>query len=472
MLGVQEHPERTLTATLVEALLPGKALLLLDNCEHLIDAVAHLAETLLVSCPALRIVATSREALRISGETAWMAPPLSLPDLSHLVGIDPSAIGGRAAVHRAGHRADADIRGDCHEYPGDCRICQRLEGIPLAIELAAARANVLSVEQIAGRLDDALRLLKSSSRAALPRHQTLRTAIDWSYSLLPEAERLVFRHLGVFAGGGTLEAVEAVCVDDATTADADEEMVDTLSRLADKSLIIVDLRGDEARYRLLETLRQYGQERLVETGEEEAARRRHQAWYLTLAERADAGLIGPQQAAWIDRMEREHDNVRAVLAWSLERSDGSLAAQIGARIWRFWLYRGYLSEGRRWLARALALVQEPASLRAAALRGAGLLALYQNDLGPATALIAESLALCRELGDQQGLGQALNALGLIAHNEGDYARAVERFEEALPLLRAVRDRRVTVLALSGLALTYLCLGEYARATGSATRAWR
>ena len=240
--------------------------------------------------------------------------------------------------------------------------------------------------------------------------------------------------------------------------------MDTLSRLADKSLIIVDLRWGEARYRLLETLRQYGHERLVEAGEEEAARRRHQAWYLTLAERADAGLIGPQQAAWLDRMEREHDNVRAVLAWSLERGDGSLAAQIGARIWRFWLYRGYLSEGRRWLARALALVQAPASLRAAALRGAGLLALYQNDFGPATALIAESLALWRELGDRQGLGQALNALGLIAHNEGDYARAVALFEEALPLLRAVGDRRVTVLALSGLALTYLCLGDYARAT--------
>ena len=181
-------------------------------------------------------------------------------------------------------------------------ICQRLEGIPLAIELAAARANILSVEQIAGRLDDSLRLLKSSSRAALPRHQTLRTAIDWSYSLLPEVERLVFRHLGVFAGGGTLEAVEAVCVDDATTADADEEMVDTLSRLADKSLIIVDLRGGEARYRLLETLRQYGQERLVETGEAAVVRRRHHTWYLTLAERADAGLIGPQQVAWINRM--------------------------------------------------------------------------------------------------------------------------------------------------------------------------
>lgn len=464
-LGVQEQPDRTLTATLAEALQPREALLLLDNCEHLIDAVAYLAETLLRDCPALRIVATGREALRIPEETAWTVPPLALPDPASLAGVESQQ--HSEAVRLFIERVTAlmpTFTVTATNVQAIAEICQRLDGIPLAIELAAARANVLSVEQIAGRLGDALRLLKSSSRATLPRHQTLRAAIDWSYSLLPEAERLVFRHLGVFAGGGTLEAVEAVCADEATTADADEEMVDTLSRLADKSLISVDLRGGEARYRLLETLRQYGHERLVETGEEETARRRHQAWYLTLAERADTGLIGPQQAVWLDRMEREHDNVRAVLAWSLERGDATLAAQIGARIWRFWLYRGYLSEGRRWLARALALLQEPTSLRAAALRGAGLLALYQNDLGPAADLIAESLVLWRDLGDQQGQGQALNALGLIAHNEGDYPRAVARFEEALPLLRAVRDRRVTVLALSGLALTYLCLGDYARAT--------
>ena len=370
-LGVQEQPDRPLTATLGAALQARAALLVLDNCEHLIDAVAHLAETLLGGCPALRIVATSREALRIPGETSWSVPPLSLPDPSSPTGSETRdhSEAVRLFIERVTALMPTFVV-TATNIPVIVEYCRRLDGIPLAIELAAARANVLSVEQIAGRLDDALRLLKSSSRAAPPRHQTLRTAIDWSYRLLPEAEKLVFRHLAIFAGGGTLEAVEAVCADEAPTADADEAMVDTLSRLADKSLIVVDVRWGEARYRPLETLRQYGHARLVEAGEEGAARRRHEAWYLALAERADAGLVGPQQAAWLDRLEREHDNVRAVLAWSLERGDGSVAAQIGARIWRFWLYRGYLSEGRRWLARALALVHTPAASRAAVLRGA------------------------------------------------------------------------------------------------------
>ncbi|MFN8540403.1 MAG: LuxR C-terminal-related transcriptional regulator [Thermomicrobiales bacterium] len=464
-LGGQEQPDRALSATLTDLLYPRNALLLLDNCEHLIDAVALLAETLLRECPALRIIATSREALRIPGETSWPVPPLMLP------GPLPSANGAAPhdseAVRLFIERATAlmpTFTVTAANIQAIAEICRRLDGIPLAIELAAARANVLSVEQIAGRLDDALRLLKSSSRSALPRHQTLRTTIDWSYRLLPEAERLVFRHLAVCAGGGTLEVIEAICAEGAATADADEAMVDTLSRLADKSLILVDLRSGEARYRLLETLRQYGYERLVEAGEEEAARRRHLAWYLALAERADAGLIGPQQVIWLDRLEREHDNLRAALSWSLERGDGAQAAQLGAHIWHFWLFRGYLSEGRRWLERALAQVQTPVALRAAVLRGASLLALYQNDDGPATALITEGLALWRALGDQQGTGHMLHALGLIAHNAGDYARAVAHFEEALPLLRAVRDRRVIGFALSGLALTCLCLDDYARAT--------
>lgn len=462
-IGAQEEQGHELTATLVNTLRAHDALLLLDNCEHLIDSVARLAESLLRACPALRIMATSREALRIPGETVWIVAPLSLPDPAHPPGL--AECRSSEAVRLFVERVTAlmpTFSLTTANAPAIVEVCQRLDGIPLAIELAAARANVLTVEQIAGRLDDALRLLKSGSRAALPRHQTLRATIDWSYGLLSEAERSVFRHLAIFVGGGTLEAVEAIC--GCGTATAGEDLVDMLSRLADKSLIVVDLRSGEARYRLLETLRQYGYERLVEAGEEETARSRHREWYLALAERADAGLLSQEQATWLDRMEREHDNVRAVLTWLLDTGEAALAAQVGASIWHFWLYRGYLTEGRRWLARALDLVPERAALRASALRAAGLLALYQNDLAAAKAALSESLDIWRECGDRQGMGQMLNALGVIAHNEGEYARAVTLFEEALPLLRAVGDRRVTALALSGLALSLLCLGDYARAT--------
>lgn len=375
-LGMVEQAGRRLTETLSDFLQPKQLLLILDNCEHLVTACAHLVEMLLRTCPRLRILSTSREALNIPGELVWLVPSLPLPETSHLPPLERLVKYG--AIQLFIERAAAvlpSFKLTSENAVAVLQICRRLDGIPLATELAAARVKVLSVEQIAARLDDSYRLLTGGRRTALPRHQTLRATMDWSYSLLSEKERILFRRISAFAGGVTLEAAEAVCTD---VSIEEGEILDVLSRLVDKSLVMVEERGGEVRYRFLETIRQYSQERLWEAGEVALLQERHWNWYTGLVERAELELLSTHQAVWFNRLEREHDNLRAALGCSLERGEAEIAARIGGAIWRFWLLHGYLSEGSRWLERALAGVSGMSVARAKALFAPGVPVIHQG----------------------------------------------------------------------------------------------
>jgi non-specific serine/threonine protein kinase len=369
VLGVGEEPGRPQLDTLVDVLRPKRLLLLLDNCEHLLEACARLADALLRACPHLQVLATSREALGITGEVTWRVPSLTLPagpavhTVHQLEGPIPvEGLAQSEAVRLFLDRAavvQPRFAVTSQTAPAVAIICQRLDGIPLAIELAAARVRALSVDQLATRLEDRFRLLTGGSRTALERQQTLRAAVDWSYDLLTEPERLVFRRLAAFAGGFTLEAAEAV---GAGAELAPDDILDLLTRLVDKSLVTAEALPEETtRYRLLETLRQYAQQKLVAAEEVEAVRTRHAAYYLALAEQAAPALLGPQQVAWLDRLEREHDNLRLALAWLAERGaqGGAEAAEaalhMGTALTRFWVDRGHFALAWEWLQRLLAL---------------------------------------------------------------------------------------------------------------------
>jgi predicted ATPase len=299
---------------------------------------------LLHSCPELRILATSREALGITGEVAWPVPSLSLPDLRRLPDIERLTRyeSARLFLERVVAVKPSFALTE-QNAPSVAQICYRLDGIPLAIELAAARVNVLPVEEIANRLDDCFRLLSAGSRTAMPRHRTLHATMDWSHELLPEEEQILFRRLSVFAGGFTLDAAEAVCAGEDLERDA---VLDLLSHLVDKSLVMAREESGEARYRLLETIRQYGREKLSESGEAELFRERHAGYYLALAEEAEPELSGDRQGEWLQRLEAEHDNFRAALGFSLEGGDARLGLRLAGVLGGFWYKRGYLREGR------------------------------------------------------------------------------------------------------------------------------
>src|SRR5579884_1453224 len=416
-LGIREEPGQRLLETLQQHLKPKSLLLLLDNCEHLSAACAQLAETLLQACPNLRILASSREALGIAGELAYRVPSLSLPELPRLPSAEAALVPALArceATRLFVERAALSYPGFAlteQNAPAVAQVCVRLDGIPLAIELAAARIKVLSADQIAARLDDRFRLLTGGSRTALPRQQTLRALIDWSYDLLSEAERTLLRRLSVFLGGWTLEAAEAVCADashappraaamgagehaaapleagsreNAGGPVAAEAVLDLLSRLVDKSLVLVEESAEaEARYRLLETVRQYSRDRLMESEEARDLRCRHRDWFLTLAEGAERRLRGPDQVAWLNRLAQEHDNLRMALEWCRAEEDAGAEAglRLAGALWRFWRVRGYLSEGRERLEAALAQASasERTAQRAKALYGLAALAWGQGD---------------------------------------------------------------------------------------------
>ncbi|MGH2352814.1 MAG: ATP-binding protein, partial [Chloroflexota bacterium] len=330
-VGVREEPGRPLLGTLADALRPKRLLLVLDNCEHLLDACAHLADALLRACPHLRVLATGREALGIAGETAWRVPSLGLPDARHLPPVE--VLSQYEAVRLFIDRALAvqpGFRVTNQNALAVVQVCARLDGIPLAIELAAARVRVLPVEQLLVRLEDRFRLLSGGSRTALERHQTLRAAVDWSYDLLTEPENAVFARLAVFAGGFTLDAAEAVCAGDGIEA---VEVLDLLTHLVDKSLAVVDEQPDgTARYRLLETLRHYAREKLAAREEADTVRAQHATHYLALAEQADPELRGPRGAGWLDRLRRDLDNMREALAWAEAGGEAELGLRLAAAL--------------------------------------------------------------------------------------------------------------------------------------------
>ena len=341
------------------------------------------------------------------------------------------------------------------------QVCARLDGIPLALELAAARLGALSVEEVAGRLGDRFALLTGGSRWARPRQQTLRATMDWSWELLSQPERVLLRRLAVFAGGWALTAAEAVCGDEETAVLTPKAVLDLLAALVSKSLIHVSEREGQSRYSLLETVRQYGQERLAEAGEMIALRDRHLAWCRALAEEAVPRLSGPDQGSWLARLDTEHDSLRAALGWAGERGAGEERLRLTGALWRFWYMRGHLSEGRRWLAIALAGSEQGSpAVRAIALIGSGALALQQGDYAPARVLHEEALALRRTLGDTQGIAAALNSLGNVAYRQGDYARAATLHEEALALRRALGDSRGIAYSLDNQGLAAQAQGDH------------
>ena len=353
VLEVREGPGRPLIETLADHLASRETLLILDNCEHLVEACERLAGALLYASPNLRILATSREPLGVAGETVLLVPPLSLPDPGHppapkeleryeAVRLFVESAGSATPTFELNERNASTV----------ALLCRNLDGIPLAIELAAARTKVLSVAQISSRLADNFWLLKSASRTADPRQQTLAATLEWSHELLGETERVVFRRLAVFAGGFTLGVAERIC---AAGGIEENDVLDLLTRLVDKSLVSVAERGGaEARYRLLETVRQYAWEKLGESGESEGARWRHARYYLALAEEAEPELSGAQEGIWLERLEAEHGNLRAALGWSLEGGDAGVGLRLAGALGGFWYKRGHLSEGRWWLNRELA----------------------------------------------------------------------------------------------------------------------
>jgi non-specific serine/threonine protein kinase len=469
-LGVREQPGRSLTETLSDYLRSKKVLLVLDNCEHLIEACAELAEALLHSCPKLRVLATSREALGITGEVAWPVPSLSLPDLRHLPAVEslPRYESARLFIERTVAVKPSFMLTERNAL-SVAQVCYRLDGIPLAIELAAARAKVLSVEQIADRLDDTFRLLSAGGRTAMPRQRTLHATMDWSHELLSEEERALFRRLSVFAGGFTLEAAESVCVGEELEWD---EVLELLSHLVDKSLVLVTEQGGEARYRLLETVRQYGWEKLSESGEAGEFSEQHARYYLALAEEAEPELKGELQIAWLERFEREHGNLRAAISWSLEQRNLQDAARLGWALWLFWWIHGHFAEGRRWMEQALSAegnAAMPAHARAQSLFVAGTMACGQGDHRSAESLLEGSVTLFRQLGDGRGVAYALGSAAVLAITQEQYERGIDHSEEATDLFLEVGDNWGAAPMLGCSAVGWLNLGDYGRAKRLAKR---
>jgi predicted ATPase/DNA-binding CsgD family transcriptional regulator/Tfp pilus assembly protein PilF len=460
-LGVRERPGRSLVDTMIDHLRHRQVLVVLDNCEHLVDVVAALAEALLHRCPDLRVVVTSRQPLGIGGEVVWPVPPLSLPPVQAPV----EDLGGYEAVRLFAERAAGVEPGfglDRGIAVVVADICRRLDGLPLAIELAAGRVGVFTPAEIAARLDDRFRLLTVGSRTALRRHQTLLAAVEWSYELLCQAERGLLRRLSVFAGGCSFEAVEWVCAD---TGLQPEQIVELLAGLVTKSLVVADTSGTQARYRMLETIRLYGADRLVEAGEDGAVQACHAAYYTGLAERAEPELVGAQQAVWFERLEVEHDNLRVALEHSLTCGPVEQGLRLALVLSRLWSVRGYVSEGRAWLDRALAAAPDASPLlRAKALGATSGLAGLAGDGAAAVAAAEQSLAIARRLADPQTSARALSLLGGYAVFH-DPARARAVLEQSVTLATEAEDHWGLVWSLWWLGWVQAAQGDHGAARG-------
>ncbi len=473
-LDVREEPGRPLTDTLVNFLRRKSLLLVLDNCEHLRAACAQLTETLLRNCPDLRFLVSSREALHVGGEKIYSVPSLALPDLKPLSSTQADLATAlvqfeevrnceavQLFVDRAASSQSRFALTDTNAM-AVAQICRRLDGIPLAIELAAARVKMLTVQQIAARLDDSIRLLTRGTETVLPRQQTLRATMDWSYELLAEKERVLFRRLAVFAGGLALEACESVCAGSGLQQD---EVLDLLSELVDKSLVsVAETNGDEqVRYRLLETIRQYAREKLDDSADAENARGRHREFFLALAEEAGNQLAGPEQGAWLQQLETEHDNLRIVMEWAVT-GDVNLGARLAKALWRFWELRGYWKEGLRWLEYYLSGGAALATdLRAAALDAAGNLASCQGDHNRAKMLFEEQLTLEQQLGGEHGIADSLHNLASVAWKHSDYGAARALEEKNLTIRRTLADKSAIAASLHALGTFAHEQGDYPQA---------
>ncbi len=455
VLGIKEQAGQPIQRTLVEVLKAKRLLLLLDNCEHLVSACASLASDLLRACPGVHLLASSREPLNVAGEQTYRVPSLSLPDPKQAQTVE--ALSQFEAVRLFIERAQAvqpSFAVTSGNAPAVAQVCFRLDGIPLAMELAAARVRSLTVEEINARLGHRFRLLTGGSRVALPRQQTLRALIDWSYDLLTEQEKIVLLRTCVFAGGWTVPAAEAVCTGDGVEPDGSIEqweVLDLLTALVDKSLVVMEPTGDGTRYHLLETVRQYAEECLRGTGEAEKMRDRHLSWCTALAEEAASQLRGPEQGAWLARLETEHDNLRAALAWGEGTATGPHGAlRLVAALCRFWYVRGHWSEGRGHLETALARGGMEPETRAQMLGTLGFLVHSLGESKAGRATLEEALAINRAIGNQSREASNLIALGFLTLSQGQVASARDFFEQSLAITRAIGDRRDELINLNGL----------------------
>jgi non-specific serine/threonine protein kinase len=434
-LEVKEQPTRPLIETLSEHLASKKLLLVLDNVEHLLEACVHLVDEIIRRSADITVLVTSRERLGMTGELTYRVPSLTVPGPNETLTPETGSSyeGVRLFVERARlARPDFDLTAE--NASAVASICARLDGIPLAIELAAPRLRSMSVVELNGRLDQRFALLTDGSRAALPRHRTLRSMLDWSYDLLGEPEKLFLQRLSVFAGGWTLTAAEEVCAGEGIEH---RDVLDLMTSLVDKSLVVPEQGYAQTRCRLLETVRQYARDRLEDSGGSAAVRVRHRDYYLALAEEADPKLRGAEQAEWLRRLEEEHDNLRAGLDWSLVEAEPKGGLRLCGALQRFWWTRGHFTEGRQWCTRVLgkAGAEERTRERAKVLIEAGALAFFQGDYPAARALLEESLAILRELGDRFGIAVSLSNLGNVAYGQSDYLAGKAMYEESLAIHR-------------------------------------
>ena len=478
-LQIAEQGMDSLLATLQRELKHRQILLVLDNFEHVSAASVMIAD-LLREAPQLTLLITSRESLHIQAEHEVVVPPLPIPDLAHPTTLQTlshyDAV--RLFIERArAVRASFDVTNA--DAPAIAEICARLDGLPLAIELAAAWIKVLSPDALLRRLDMRLTLLHGGSHDLPDRHQTLRATIDWSYALLTAAQRQILRHLAVFVGSCSLDAIEAVV--GGVTHDEQEnysgapqydhssaaafETLGLLHALVDKSLVYVeDGSLDGTRFRMLETIREYAFERLVDAGEADLYQWRHAAFFLDFAESAAPQLLGNRQELWLRHIDDELPNLRAALRWTIAHGDTERALRIGTALARFWWMRGHLREGRDWLEQILdhCGACQPSS-RAHALYWIGVLALYQDDYGPALRALEESLSIAEELGNRRSIGFALNALALAANRQGHPRSACTLYEQALTIYRELNDQERIATTLNNLGFTMLLIGDEQRA---------
>jgi predicted ATPase/class 3 adenylate cyclase len=465
-LGIRESVGQPVLARLVEVLQQKQVLLLLDNFEQVVEAAPQVAE-LLMSCPQLKLLVTSREVLHVRSEHEFAVPPLALPDPAHLPKLASLArIPAVALFLQRAQAARPEFRLTSANARAVAEICVRLDGLPLAIELAAARMKLLSPQALLTRLDQPLNVLTGGARDVPARQQTLRNTIEWSYHLLTAREQRLFRWLSVFVGGCSLEAAEAVC---SAPGDGAGQVLDGVASLVDKSLLQrveqPEQGSEDQRLLMLETIREYGLEALIASGEEAVARQAHADYFLRLAEEAEPALKGPLLVDWLERLEREHSNLRIAMQWAVENGQGEVALRLGIALERFWVVRGQRNEGLTFLQKALAGSEGvAASIRAKALLTAGRIAFNQSSYDQGEKLAQEGLALFRELGDKRGIALALNRLGVAAWRRGDFRSARVLLEEDLALFRELGDRDRVAWSLFMHGLLESKQGDYATAS--------
>lgn len=469
-LGVRHQGQAPALEQLVEAIQDRQLLVVLDNLEHLVAAAPEIAQ-LLERCPELTLLATSRQPLRLRAEREYPVAPLALPDLKKLPPQDE--LSRIPAIDLFVRRAEAvrpSFALTADNAAAIAEIAVRLDGLPLAIELAAARVRVLSPAELLSRLEHSLPLLTGGAADLPARQQTLRATIDWSHEILDEAERRLFRRLAVFAGGFTLHAAEVVAGGDATQPDEPHDVLDILTSLIDKSLLRAlpppDDGGSQTvtRFGMLETLREYSLEQLAASGEEAEARTRHAHWCVDLVERADPELSGPNQQEWFNRLEAERDNIRAALNWAVEQGQSEIALRLCGSLYRFWVTAAHYAEGRQWTERALKLGPKVTSKpRADSLLGLGVIAYFQGDYERAEAHTEEALATFDAIGDRAGFAYSYANLGLFADVREDYDRAIERYEHALSVFQEMNDAKHSGFMYGNLGLIFYFQGNYERA---------